>query len=84
MELELTGHQVAQYRSTHSFHVSRVYTSTTQEGKELRELPGLAAILGNKCRSINNQITENMVTPHAAPVGGCVEWKQVDSYQGSV
>lgn len=48
MELELTGHQVAKYRSTHSFHGSGIYTSTTQERKELREPPGRAAILGEQ------------------------------------
>lgn len=48
MELELTGHQVAKHRSTHSFHVSGIYTSTTQERKELRESPGRAAILGGQ------------------------------------
>ena len=48
MELELTGQQVAKYRSTHSFHVPGFYTSTTQESKELRESPGLAAILGEQ------------------------------------
>lgn len=48
MELELTGHQVAKYRSTHSFHVSGIYTSTTRERKGLRESPGLAAILGGQ------------------------------------
>jgi hypothetical protein len=35
MELELTGHQGVKYRSTHSFHVSGIYTSITQESKEL-------------------------------------------------
>ena len=48
MELELTGHQVAKYRSTHSFHVSGIYTSTTQESKERKESPGWAAILGEQ------------------------------------
>lgn len=48
MELELTGHQVAKYRSTHSLHVSGIYASTTQEGKELPALPGQAAILGGQ------------------------------------
>lgn len=40
MELELRGHQVAKYRSTHSFRVSAIYSSTTPETKELRESRG--------------------------------------------
>lgn len=50
MELELTGHQVAKYRSTHSFHVSGLYTSTTQESTELPESRGQAAILGEQAQ----------------------------------
>lgn len=36
MELEPTGHQVAKYRSTHSFHVSGFTPCATQESKGLR------------------------------------------------
>lgn len=55
MELELIGHQGAKDRSTHSFHVSGIYTSITQGSQELRESPGLAA------RRIDHQATENEV-----------------------
>lgn len=66
MELEPTGHQAAKYRSTHSFHVSRGYNSTTQESKALRGHQGWRPRWGHAHRRLSHQVTGNTVTPQAA------------------
>lgn len=79
MELELTGHQAAKDRSTHSFHVSGIYTSTTQESKKgLWGPPGWLPCWGHTRRRLNHRVTESPATPQAVPTCGCLEGTQVD------
>lgn len=76
MELELTGHQVAKYRSIHSFHVPGFILPQHRRAKGYENHQGWRSAWGNHLR-ISEQITMNMVSPHAVLICCCSECMQM-------
>lgn len=67
MELEPTGHQVAKYRSTHSFHVSGFTPCATQESKGLRGPRGRLPAWGASAPGSVTEPPGMRPPPRAAP-----------------